>query len=59
MNSVLLDTVGMIAVWDDTDQWHEAAKSAYELLLAHGRRLISTPLILYECGNATLASPKR
>ncbi len=21
MNGVFLDTVGMIAVWDDTDQW--------------------------------------
>jgi hypothetical protein len=25
MNRVFLDTVGMIAVWDDTDQWHAAA----------------------------------
>jgi len=22
MNDAFLDTVGMIAVWDDTDQWH-------------------------------------
>lgn len=53
MNRVLLDTVGMIAVWDDTDQWHEAAKLAYEVLLENGRQLITTPLVLYECGNAS------
>lgn len=53
MNSVFLDTVGMIAVWDDTDQWHRAAKSAYQILLEQGRRLLTTPLVLYECGNAS------
>src|SRR5438309_935934 len=39
MNDVFLDTVGMIAVWDDTDQWHFAAKAAYALLLSQGRKL--------------------
>ncbi|MGA2258059.1 MAG: hypothetical protein ABSG53_25625 [Thermoguttaceae bacterium] len=29
MNRVFLDTVGMIAAWDDTDQWHAAAHAAY------------------------------
>ena len=27
MNPVFLDTVGMIAVWDDNDQWHAGAKA--------------------------------
>ena len=53
MTDVLLDTVGMIAVWDDTDQWHAAAKAAYEQLLAEGRRLATTPLVLCECANAS------
>ena len=52
MKDLFLDTVGMIAVWDDADQWHAAAFAAYEKLLAHGRRLITTPEILFECGNA-------
>ena len=38
MNQVFLDTVGMIAVWDETDQWHAAAKAAYQQLLSEGRR---------------------
>ncbi|HVC92870.1 MAG TPA: PIN domain-containing protein [Pirellulales bacterium] len=53
MNEVFLDTVGMIAVWDDTDQWHSAAKAAYALLLSQERRLVTTELVLCECGNAS------
>ncbi len=53
MKDVFLDTVGMIAVWDDTDQWHAAAKAAYEGLLGQGRRLVTTPFVLCECANAS------
>lgn len=53
MNDVFMDTVGMIAVWDDTDQWHVGAKAAYEFLLRRGRRLLTTHLVLCECGNAS------
>ena len=52
MNRVFLDTVGIIAVWDDTDQWHAAAHAAYRALLAKGRRLVTTSFVLCECGNA-------
>ena len=53
MTDVFLDTVGMIAVWDATDQWHVAAKEAYTRLLHEGRRLVTTSLVLLECGNAS------
>src|SRR5919201_56508 len=59
MTDVFLDTVGMIAVWDDTDQWHPGAKAAYERLLAQGRRLVTTHLVLCECGNAAARRPYR
>src|SRR3712207_6783699 len=59
MNPMFLDTVGMIAVWDDTDQWHVAAHAAYQQLLARGRRLVTTYLVLCECGNATARRPYR
>lgn len=59
MSGVFLDTVGMIAVWDDTDQWHQAAKLAYQILLEQGRRLLTTPLVLYERGNASARRPYR
>jgi uncharacterized protein len=53
MKDVFLDTVGMIAVWDDADQWHAAAIGSYAALLSQGRRLLTTPLVLLECGNAS------
>jgi uncharacterized protein len=59
MNPVFLDTVGMIAVWDDTDQWHAAAQAAYQRLLAQGRRLVTTHLVLCECANAAARRPYR
>ena len=33
MTSVLLDTVGLIAVWDVDDQWHAAAENAYQRII--------------------------
>jgi predicted nucleic acid-binding protein len=59
MNHVFLDTVGMIAVWDETDQWHAAAHAAYRALLAQGRRLVTTNFVLCECGNAAARRPYR
>ena len=59
MKDLFLDTVGIIAVWDDADQWHAAAFAAYQKLLAYGRRVITTPAILLECGNAAARRPYR
>jgi len=59
VRDVFLDTVGLIAVWDTTDHWHVAADAAYQVLLTQGRRLLTTPLILLECGNAAARRPYR
>src|SRR4051794_34102893 len=59
MTGVFLDTVGMIAVWDTSDQWHAPAEAAYRALLAQGRRLVTTNLVLLECGNAAARRPYR
>jgi predicted nucleic acid-binding protein len=59
VNDVFLDTVGLLAVWDSADQWHAAAHGAYQALLTQGRRLVTTPLILLECGNAAARRPYR
>jgi predicted nucleic acid-binding protein len=53
MNDVFLDTVGLIATWDSRDQWHAAADAAYQQLHQEGRRLVTTPLVLWECGNGS------
>ena len=59
MTDVFLDTVGMIAVWDDTDQWHTLAKAAYRELLEQGRRLLTTTFVICECGNTAARRPYR
>ena len=59
MKEVCLDTVGLIAVWDAADQWHAAADAAYQDLLRQGRPLVTTPLVLLECGNAAARRPYR
>ena len=59
MNAVFLDTVGMIAVWDVADQWHIAAEAAYQKLLSQGRSLVTTEIVLLECGNAASRRPYR
>ncbi len=59
MKAVFLDTVGMLAVWDTTDQWHLAAETAYNELLAQGHMLLTTEMVLCECGNAAARRPYR
>jgi predicted nucleic acid-binding protein len=59
MSDVFLDTVGLIAVWNSSDQWHQAADAVYRSLQSQGRRLVTTSLVLVECGNAAARRPYR
>lgn len=59
MKDVFLDTVGLIATWDVRDQWHLAADNAYQALARQGCRLVTTPLVFWECGNAAARRPYR
>ena len=59
MKAVFLDTVGLLAVWDVTDQWHALADPVYERLHTTNARLVTTSLVLYECGNAASRRPYR
>ncbi len=52
MNPVFLDTVGLIALWDEADQWHSAVVPVFLSLLTTRRTMVTTPLVLLECGNA-------
>jgi uncharacterized protein len=52
MSPVFLDTVGIIASIDDTDQWHQAADVVYRQLLRSKRKLLTTSVVMLECGNA-------
>jgi predicted nucleic acid-binding protein len=51
MSPVFLDTVGLIAQWDTTDQWHSLADAAYRQLFRKRRSLVTTTFILLECAN--------
>lgn len=59
MRTVFLDTVGLIALWDSSDQWHTAAETAYQSLIASPVRLVTSTLVLFECGNAAARRPYR
>ena len=59
MNSVFLDTVGLIAIWERTDQWHQVATEAFERILANRVRIITTTYVLIECANSASRRPYR
>jgi uncharacterized protein len=59
MNGVFLDTVGLIAVWDTTDQWHDIAENVFKDLLIKRIPLVTTNQVLLECGNASSRRPYR
>lgn len=50
--TVFLDTIGLLAVWDRTDQWHQAAAVCLAGLYANGAELVTSAYVLLECGNA-------
>ena len=52
MNAIFLDTVGMLALWNEADQWHGAAQHAFEKLSASRTPVVTTSFVLLECGNA-------
>lgn len=59
MNAVFLDTVVLLALWNRFDQWHESAEAAFQSLLARRSPLLTTSLVLLECGNAAARHPFR
>ena len=52
MTPVFLDTIGLLAVWDIDDQWHEAADAAYGRVISARQSVVTTTFVLLECGNA-------
>ena len=59
MKAVFLDTVGLLALWDVADQWHNDAESAFASLKAERKSFITTSFIFLECGNAAARRPYR
>ena len=59
MTTVFLDTVGLLALWDTSDQWHSAAEPAFTRLVQARTRFTTTSFVLLECGNAAARRPYR
>lgn len=59
MTKAFLDTVGLVALWDRSDQWHDSATLAYELLKNLDAQLFTARPVLLECGNAAARRPYR
>ena len=59
MSVVFLDTVGLLALWDEDDQWPADAASALARLAGEKTRLVTTTFVLLECGNAAARRPYR
>ena len=59
MNAVFLNTVGMLALWDESDQWHPEAELARAKFRADKSPVVTTTYILLECGNAAARRPFR
>jgi predicted nucleic acid-binding protein len=56
MNLVFMDTVGLLALWNKDDQWHEAAERAFAKINASQATVLTTAYVLLECGNAAARS---
>jgi predicted nucleic acid-binding protein len=54
---VFLDTVGLLAVWDESDQWHGASQGCFLELTASRADVVTTTFILLECGKAAARRP--
>lgn len=49
---VFLDSVGLLALWSERDQWHREAAASFARLKSERTRMICTTFVLLECGNA-------
>src|SRR6266498_1548659 len=59
MNLVFMDTVGLLALWNASDQWHKAATTAFVAIDQNQTALVTSAFILLECGNAAARSSIR
>ena len=59
MRTIFLDTVGLLALWDEADQWHRLATDAMDAIPIAACRLVTSSLVLMECGNAAARTPYR
>ena len=59
MRPIFLDTVGLLALWDEDDQWHNSAMNAFRAIETDRTKMFTTSYILLECGNSAARRPYR
>ncbi len=59
MKAIFADTVGLIALWDTSDQWHSHAEQAFDTAAASRSAFVTTSFVLLECANAAARRPYR
>lgn len=59
MKYVFFDTVGLIALINEADQWHSDATESNKLLLRSDAEFLTTSFVLLEAGNALARSRLR
>jgi len=59
VTTMFLDTVGLIALWDEDDQWHGDAEEAFGTAMADRWRFVTTSFVMLECGNTAARRPFR
>lgn len=59
MRRVYLDTIGLLALWNARDQWHELAVRSFSELTIVGVEFWTSSYVLLECGNAASRTPFR
>jgi predicted nucleic acid-binding protein len=59
MSGVFLDSVGLLALWNASDQWHAAAEKPFAPMNDGRTLFFTTTFILLECGNAAARTPFR
>jgi hypothetical protein len=57
--TVFLDTVGLLALWDESDQWHGQAKDCFNQFSVLRANVTTTTFVILECGNASARRPYR
>lgn len=53
------DTVGILALLNESDQWHDLAERAYTEIKVRRVPVLTTTFVLLECGNAAARRPFR
>ena len=47
-----MDSVGVLALWSESDQWHEMAEKAFAEITRNRDTVLTTTFVMLECGNA-------